>query len=183
MIFGPNLVEEAEAAVNFIQDNLKVAKSRQESYANKRHRSLEIEVGDHVYLRVSPMKDVKRFGMKGKLAPHYIGPFAILEKYGNVAYKLKLPLSLAWDHDIFHISQLKKCLKAPIDVVLPDVTLLEVDLTYPEHPVKILEQKEHVTRCKTLMFFKVQWSNHTEIEATWKSEDFQRLRHPDFELP
>jgi hypothetical protein len=65
---------------------------------------LEFEVGDHVYLKVSPMKDVKRFGVKGKLVPRYIGPFPILEKCGSVAYKLELPLSLAGVHDIFHVS-------------------------------------------------------------------------------
>jgi hypothetical protein len=79
VIFGPNLVEEAEATVHHIQDNLKAVKSHQETYANKRRRPLKFEVGDHVYLRVSPMKSVERFGVKGKLAPHYIRPFPILE--------------------------------------------------------------------------------------------------------
>jgi hypothetical protein len=99
------------------------------TYANKRRRPLEFEVGNHVYLRVSPMKGVKRFGVKEKLAPCYIGPFHILEKCGTVAYKLDLPLSLPGVHDIFHVSQLKKCLKAPMDVVLPEVTPLEADLS------------------------------------------------------
>jgi hypothetical protein len=79
VIFGPDIVDEAEAKVHRIQDNLKAANSRQESYANKRHQPLQFEVGDHVYLKVSPMKDIKRFGVKGKLSPHYIGPFLILE--------------------------------------------------------------------------------------------------------
>jgi hypothetical protein len=117
---------------------------------------MEFEVGDRVYLRVSPMKVVKRFGMKGKLAPRYNRPFPILEKCGTVAYKLDLPPSLAGVHDIFHMSQLKKCLKAPADVVLPEVTPLEADLSYLEHPIKVLDQKDHVTRHKTIMFFKVQ---------------------------
>jgi hypothetical protein len=104
LIFGLDLIDEAEVTVSHIQDNLKARKSRQESYANKRRRYLEFEVGDHVYLKVSPMKGVKRFGMKGKLAPHYIGPFPILKKYGTVAYKLDLPPSLAGGHDIFHMS-------------------------------------------------------------------------------
>jgi hypothetical protein len=99
-----------------------------------------------MYLRVSPMKGVKRFGMKGKLAPRYIGPFPILEKCGTVACKLDLPPSLAGVHDIFHVSQLKKCLKAPVDVVLPEVTPLEADLSYPEHPIKVLDKKDRVTR-------------------------------------
>jgi hypothetical protein len=183
VIFGPDLVEEAESTVRRIQDNLKVVKSRQETYANKRRRPLEFEVGNHVYLRVSPVNGMKRFGVKGKLAPRYIGPFPILKKYGTVAYKLDLPLSLAGLHDIFHVSQLKKCLKALMDVVLPKVTSLEVDLSYPEHPIKVLDQKDRVMRRKTIKFFKIQWSNHSEEEPTWESEDFLRSRHPDFILP
>jgi hypothetical protein len=183
VIFGPDLIEEAESIVRRVQENLKAAKSRQETYANKRRRPLEFEVGNHVYLRVSPMKGVKRFGVKGKLAPHYIGPFPILEKCGTVAYKLDLPPSLIGVHDIFHVSQLKKCLKAHMDVVLPEVAPLEVDLSYHEHPTKILDQKDHVTRRKTVKFFKIQWRNHSEEEATWESEDFLRSHHPDFVLP
>jgi hypothetical protein len=156
VIFGPDLVEKADATVCRIQDNLKDAKSRQETYANKRRRPLEFEVGNQMYLRVSPMKGVKRFGVKGKLAPHYIRLFPILEKCETVAYKLDLPPSLAGVHDIFHVSQLKKCLMAPVDIMLPEVTPLEADLSYPEHPIKILDQKDRVTRRKTIKFFKIQ---------------------------
>jgi hypothetical protein len=144
---------------------------------------LEFEDGNHVYLRVSPMIGLKRFGVKGKLAPRYIGPFPILEKCGTVAYQLDLLPSLAGVHDIFYVSQLKKCLKPPVDVVLPEVTPLKADLSYPEHPIKVLDQKDHVTRHKTIKFFKIQWSNHSEEEATWESKDFLRSRHLDFELP
>jgi hypothetical protein len=126
-IFGPNIVDEPEATVRRIQDNLKATKSLQESYANKRCRPLQFEVGDHIYLKVSPMKGTKRFGVKGKLPPHYFGSFLILEKCDIVAYKLELPPSLARVHDILHVSQLKKCLKAPVDVVLPEVAPLEED--------------------------------------------------------
>jgi hypothetical protein len=128
------------------------------------------------------MKGVKRFGVKGKLSPRYIGPFPILGRCGTVAYKLELPPSLAGVHFIFHVSQLKKCLKAPMDVVLPEVAPLESDLTYPEHPIKILNQMGHVTRQKTIKFYKIKWSNHTIEVATWESEDFLRSRHPEFKL-
>jgi hypothetical protein len=168
-IFGPNLVEEAKATIYRIQEN-------------ERHQPLEFVVGDHVYLMVSHMKGMKIFGMKGKLAPRYIGPFPILETCGNVAYKLELPPLLVGVHDIFHVSLLKKCIKAPVDVVLPKVAPLEADLKYPEHPVRILEQKDRVTRRKTIKFFKVQWGSHTEEEATWESEGFLRSHHPDFAL-
>jgi hypothetical protein len=148
VILRPDLVEEVEATVHRIQDNLKAAKSHQETYTNKRRRPLEFEVGDHVYLRVSPMKSVKRFGVKGKLAPHYIGLFPILEKCETVDYKFDLPPSLAGVHDIFHTSELKKYLKALVDVVLPEVTPLKADLLYPEHPIKVLDEKDCVTRQK-----------------------------------
>jgi hypothetical protein len=115
--------------------------------------------------------------------PRYIGLFPTLEKYGTVAYKLDLPQSLAEVRDIFHMSQLKKYLKAPVDIVLPEVTPREADLSYPEHPIRVLDQKDCVTRRKTIKFFKIQWSNHSEEEATWESEDFLHSRHPDFELP
>jgi hypothetical protein len=170
IIFGPDLVEEAEATVHHIQDN-------------KRRRPLVFEAGNHVYLRVSPMKGVKRFGVKGKLAPYYIRLFPILEKCITMVYRLDLPPSLAGVHDIFHVSQLKMCLKAHVDVMLLEVTPLEADLSYPEHPIKVLDQKDRVMRRKTIKFFKIQWSNHSEEEATWESEDFLRARHPDFVLP
>jgi hypothetical protein len=109
-----------------------------------------------VYLKVSPMNVVKRFGVTGKLSPRYIGPFLILEKCEKMAYKLELPPSLARVHDIFHVSQLKKCLRAPVDVVLSEVAPLETDLTYLEYPIKILDQKSRVIRCKTIKFYKIQ---------------------------
>jgi hypothetical protein len=87
-----------------------------------------------------------------------------------VVYKLELPLLLVGVHDIFHVSQLKKCLKPPVDVELSEVPPLEVDLTYSKHPIKVLDQKSRVTRCNTIMFFKIQWSNHIAEEATWESE-------------
>jgi hypothetical protein len=155
MIFGPDHVTMAEEIVHCIQFNLKVVKARQESYANKRHWSLEFKASDRVYLRVSPMHGVKRFGIKGKLEPHYIGPFLILARLGNVAYRLELPQTLAGVHNVFHVSQLKKCLKPPVDVVIGDVSPLDANLSYLEHLVKILDQQDWVTRHQTIWFFKV----------------------------
>jgi hypothetical protein len=108
--FGVDLVKEVEEKVQLIQDSLKAAQSRQKSYADKRRRPLLFKVGDHVYLRVSPMKGVNCFGVKGKLAPSYAGPFQILERCGLVAYRLKLPEHLSAIRNVFHVSQLKKCL-------------------------------------------------------------------------
>ena len=91
------------------------------------------------------MKGVNRFGVKGKLAPRYIGPFQILERYGKVAYRLKLPEHLAAVHDVFHVSQLKKCLRVPEQNVEVEGVELEPDLTYFEYPIRVLDQKDHVT--------------------------------------
>jgi hypothetical protein len=102
-IFGPDLVIEAEEIVHHIHANLKVARDRQESYANKRRRLLEFEAGDHVYLRVLPTQVVKRFGIKGKLAPRYIGQFLILARLGNVAYRLVLPPTLVGVRNVVHV--------------------------------------------------------------------------------
>jgi hypothetical protein len=90
-IFGPNLVTQAKDKVKLIQANLKAAQSRQKSYADQRRKPLQFQVGDYVYLRVSPTKGVQRFGIKGKLAPRYIGPFEITETCGSVAYRIRLP--------------------------------------------------------------------------------------------
>jgi hypothetical protein len=89
---------------------------------------------------------VKRFGIKGKLAPLYISPFLILARLGNVAYRLELPPTLVGVHNVFHVSRLRKCLKPPVDVVVDDVLPLDADLSYPEHQVKILDQQDRVTR-------------------------------------
>ena len=125
--FSPDLVTQAVEQVKFIHGNLKIAQSRQKSYSDKRRRPLAFEEGDHVYLRVSPMKGVHRFGVKGKLAPRYVGPFKITERCGAVAYRLELPPHLAAVHDVFHVSQLKKCLRIPEEVV--DISQLQLNLT------------------------------------------------------
>ena len=96
-----------------IRENLKAAQSRQKSYYDSKHRDLAFEIGDHVYLRVSPMKGTRRFGIKGKLAPRYVGPFKIIGKRGNLAYQLELLSNIANVHDVFHVSQLCKCFKTP----------------------------------------------------------------------
>ena len=180
VILGPDLVMEAEEKVRQIQSHMLTAQSRYKSYADKRRRALHFEVGDHVYLRVSPFKGVRRFGIKGKLAPRYIGPYPIIEKCGNLAYRLELPPRLSRVHNVFHVSQLKKCLKPQVDVPVDDTIPLEPDLTYPSPPIKILDQQERVTRKRTIRFYKVQWKDHSEDEATWEREDFLRSNYPDF---
>jgi hypothetical protein len=118
------------------------------------------------------MKDVYRFGIKEKLAPHYIGLYPIIDKYGLLYYQLELPTKLLGVHSVFYISQLKRCLKPQTDVVVEDTIPLETDLTYKAYPIKILDQQDRVTRNKTTQFYKVQWNDHSEDEAMWEYEDF-----------
>ena len=106
-----------------------------------------------------------------------------MERMGEVAYKLELPEGLLGVHDVFHVSQLKKCHAEMADIPLRDTLPLEAiqldnDLTYEEKPVKILEFASRVTRNKVIKFCKVQWSHHTEDEATWEREDDLRKDHP-----
>ena len=165
--------------VQLIQKNLKAAQTCQKSYADKKRQAISFQVGDHVYLRVSPMKGVQRFRVKGKLAPRYVGPFPILERCGPVAYRLELPARLSAVHNIFHVSQLRKCLHVPTKIVDIDELQLEPDLVYPEHPVRIVDFKTRVTRNHTSTFYKVQWSNHSEREATWETKEFVRTKCPE----
>jgi hypothetical protein len=125
-----------------VHNSFKVAQSRQKSYVDKRRRDLSFEVGDFVYLKASPMRGTRRFKVKGKLAPRYVGPFKIVDHRGEVAYQLELSPQLSDVHDVFHVSQLKKCLRV-LEEQLPMEELdLGGDLTYSERPVKILDMAE-----------------------------------------
>jgi hypothetical protein len=108
--YGIDFVEQAEEQVRTIKIHMAAAKSRQKSYADRRRKPIEFEVGDFIYLKVSPMKSVKRFGVKRKLAPRYVGPFQIVGKSRAVAYKIQLPLEMSAIFNVFHVSQIKKCL-------------------------------------------------------------------------
>ena len=128
--FGPECIQEAEEQVAKIRENLKAAQSRQKSYANTRRRDLNFEEGDYVYLKVSSIRGTRRFLVRGKLAPRYIGPFKILKKVGAVAYRLEIPEEMSDIHNVFHVSQLKKCLRVPEEQVPMEVMDLQLDLQY-----------------------------------------------------
>jgi hypothetical protein len=126
------------------------------------------------------MKGVHCFGIKGKLAPRYISLYPIIDKYGSTSYQVELPSKLSGVHNVFHVSQLKRCLKPPADVVIEDTIPLKLDLTYKAYPTKILDQQDRVTHNKTTRFYKVQWKDHFEDKVMWEHEDFLRSNYPDF---
>jgi hypothetical protein len=125
---------------------------------------------------VSPLRGMRRFKVKGKLSPRFIGPFMIFRRVGEMAYQLELPDNISNVHDVFHVSQLKKCLRVPEKQLPMDELSVQGDLTYTEYPVKILDTLNRVTRNKVIKMCKVQWSHHGEDEATWEREEL----HIDF---
>ncbi|KAK1602548.1 hypothetical protein QYE76_037397 [Lolium multiflorum] len=183
-VFGPDVLREAEEKVHKIREYLKTAQSRQKSYADKRRREMTFEIEDFVYLKVSPLKGMQRFQLKGKLAPRYVGPFKVLSRRGEVSYQLELPEEMSAVHNVFHISLLRKCLEVPektevfknIDHRSVDIN---TDLTYREVPIRILEEAYRTTRTRSIKFLKIQWSNHTEDEATWEREEDMKKEYPD----
>uniref|UniRef100_A0A2N9I8T4 Reverse transcriptase n=1 Tax=Fagus sylvatica TaxID=28930 RepID=A0A2N9I8T4_FAGSY len=156
-ILGPEIIQRTCEKVDLIRERLRTAQSRQKSYADKRRKDLEFEVGDMVFLRVAPMKGVMRFGKKGKLSPRFVGPFEILEKIGPVAYRLALPPALSGIHNVFHVSMLRKYIPEPSHVLSYDQLQIKDDLSYEEVPIEILDRKEHMLRTKSIPLVKVLW--------------------------
>jgi hypothetical protein len=159
---------------------LKAAQSRQKTYADLKRRTWEPQVGDMVYLRVSPMKGVHRFGVKGKLSPRYTGPFKIPSQNRRVAFEMELPKKLSQVHNVFRASQLRKCMKTPEETISYEEIELQADLTYVEEPSKILAENWKQLRNRAIKYCKVQWKHQLEREATWEKEEDLRTAYLDF---
>jgi hypothetical protein len=180
-LFGPDLVKDAEERVQVIRKNLKMAQMRQKSYHDKGTAPRHFDVGDYVYLKVSPAKGVQRFSVKGKLALHYIGPYEVIEVCGPVAYRILLPERFSIVHNVFHVTQLKMGMPVPENEVITEANAwIEPDFSLIEHPLNVLDQKERKTRRQTVRTYKIQWSHHTEEEATWETEDYLHTKYPGF---
>uniref|UniRef100_A0A2N9IE13 Integrase catalytic domain-containing protein n=1 Tax=Fagus sylvatica TaxID=28930 RepID=A0A2N9IE13_FAGSY len=177
-ILGPEIVLKTCEKIELIRERLRVAQSRQKSYADTRRRDLEFEIGDMVFVRVAPMKGVMRFGKKGKLSPRYVGPFEILERVGPVAYKLALPPALSGIHNVFHISMLRRYVSDPSHILSYEPLQVQEDLSYEEMPMEILDRKDQVLRNKTIRLVKVLWRNHSAGEASWEREDEMQSKYP-----
>ena len=177
-LLGPELEQATSESITLIWERMRVAQSRQKSYADQKMSSLEFEVGDNVFFKVTPMKGVMRFGKKGKLSLMFIGPFEVLDRVGLVAYRLALQPTLANVHNVFHVSMLRKYMADPSHVIDHELITMDADLSYEEMPVEILATEQKVLRNKTVSLVKVLWRNQVSEEATWEREDEFRAKYP-----
>ena len=175
---GPELIIETSEKVPIIQERMRTAFSRQKSYADPRRRDVQFGVGDNVFLKISPMKGVMRFGKKGKLTPRYIGPFEILDRVGNVSYRLTLPPNFGHVHPVFHISMLQKYVPHPSHILQTQEIEVDKDLSYEEVPVAIVDRQIRKLRNKEIAMVKVQWRNHEVEECTWESVQSMKDKYP-----
>ena len=178
-IHGVDLIKETEQKVKVIRDSLKSASDRQKSYADLRRKDIEFQIGDKVFLKVSPWKKVLRFGRKGKLSPRFIGPYEIIERVGPVAYRLMLPPELEKIHNVFHVSMLRRYRSDPSHVICPTEIEINPDMSYEEEPISILAREIKELRNKKIPLVKVLWHKHGVEEATWESEDTMKERYPN----
>src|SRR5262249_32706960 len=178
-LLGPELVQDSSEKVQLIRKRLLAAQSRQKSYADTRRKDLAFEVGDHVFLKVSPTKGVVRFGQRGKLNPRYIGPFEILDRIGAGAYRLALPHTLDGVHNVFHVSMLKKYMAGPSHVIEHPSINIQPDMTFEEKPIRILDRKVQVLRTRQIPMVKVLWQHYSFEEATWELEEAIREKYPE----
>ncbi|XP_024200470.1 uncharacterized protein LOC112203780 [Rosa chinensis] len=143
-----------------------------------RRRPLEFGVGDFVYIKVKPRKGISRFGVKGKLAPRYIGPFPIVQRIGNMAYRVDLPQELEHIHSVFHVSQLKKSPLETQQVLTWRNLSLQSDATYKTEPIRILARSTRQLRNREVPLVKVQWTHQGKGKVTWELEAEMREKHP-----
>ncbi|GJV24488.1 retrotransposon protein, putative, ty3-gypsy subclass [Tanacetum coccineum] len=175
---GPEIVHETTEKIIQIKKRIQAARDRQKSYADRRRKPLEFEVGDKVMLKVSPWKGVIRFGKRGKLNPRYIGPFKILAKVGTLAYRLELPEQLSRVHSTFHVSNLKKCfVDEPLAIPLDEIQI-DDKLNFIEEPVEIMDREVKRLKQSRIPIVKVRWNSRRGPEFTWEREDQMKKKYP-----
>nr|GEW42893.1 putative reverse transcriptase domain-containing protein [Tanacetum cinerariifolium] len=158
---------------------MQATRDRQKSYADLKRKPMEFQVEDKVMLKVSPWKGVVRFGKQGKLNPRYVGPFKVLKRVGDVAYKLDLLEELSRVHDTFHVSNLKKChADEPLAVPL-DGLQFDDKLHFVEKPMEIVDHEVKQLKRSRIPLVKVRWNSKRGPEFTWEREDqfWKKYRH------
>ncbi|KAI3774685.1 hypothetical protein L1987_49245 [Smallanthus sonchifolius] len=176
--FGPELVFETSEKIVQNRNCMAAACDRQKSYSDKRRKPLEFQVGDTVLLKVSPWKGVIRFGKRGKLNPRYVGPFKIVKRIGPVAYQLHLPEGLSGVHDVFHLSNLKKCLADKTLAVPLEELHIDEQSQLVEEPVEIMDREIKTLKHSKIPIARVRWNSKREPEFTWECEDQMIRKYP-----
>ena len=176
-ITGPDLIRDTSKKVGLIQKRLLMAQSRQKSFADRRRRPPEFEVGGHVFLKVMPKRGVVRFGNQEKLVSRYIRPFEVFERVGTVAYQLALPPSLSSVHEVFHVSMLRKYTPDPAHVVDWGGIIVDTDGTFEEGLARILDSRDQVLRRKIVRLVKVLWQQRRVEEAIWERDNTMRVTY------
>nr|GFA65827.1 putative reverse transcriptase domain-containing protein [Tanacetum cinerariifolium] len=177
-ILGPELIQETTEKIIQIKQRMQAARDRQKSYADLKRKPMEFQVGDKVMLKVSPWKGVVRFGKRGKLNPRYVGPFNVLERVRDVAFKLDLPEELSRVHNTFHVSNLKKChADEPLAVPL-DGLHVDDKLHFVEEPMEIIDHEVKQLKRSRIPLVKVRWNSKQGPEFTWEREEQLRKKYP-----
>nr|GFB91613.1 putative reverse transcriptase domain-containing protein [Tanacetum cinerariifolium] len=177
-ILGPELIQETTEKIIQIKQRMQAARDRQKSYVDLKRKPMKFQAGDKVMLKVSPWKGVVRFGKRGKLNPRYVGPFKVLERVGDVTYKLDLPKELSRVYNTFHVSNLKKChADEPLAVPL-DGLHVDDKLHFVEEPVEIMDRKVKRLKRSRIPLVKVRWNSKQGPEFTWENEDQFKKKYP-----
>nr|GEZ28981.1 putative reverse transcriptase domain-containing protein [Tanacetum cinerariifolium] len=177
---GPEIIHEITEKIVQIKSRIQAARDHQKSYADVRRKPLEFQVGDKVMLKVSPWKGVIRFDKRGKLNPHYIGPFKVLAKVGTVAYRLELSEQLSRVHSTFHISKLKKCMADEPPAIPLDEIQVDDKLNFIEEPIEIKDREVKRLKQSRILIVKVHWNSKRGPEFTWECEDQMAKKYPHF---
>nr|GEZ60234.1 retrotransposon protein, putative, Ty3-gypsy subclass [Tanacetum cinerariifolium] len=177
-ILGQELIQETTEKIVQIKQRMQAARDRQKSYADLKRKPMEFQVGNKVMLKVLPWKGVLRFGKRGKLNPRYVGPFKVLERVGDVAYKLDLPEELSRVHNTFHVSNLKKCHADEPLAVLLDGLHFDDKLHFVEEPVEIVDHEVKRLKRRRIPLVKVRWNSKRGPEFMWEREDQFQKKYP-----
>ncbi|XP_027337943.1 uncharacterized protein LOC113851611 [Abrus precatorius] len=174
---APDMIQRQNEHIKIIRDKMKIALDREKSYYDRRRKPLEFQVGDHVFLKVSPVTGVGRALKSRKLSPNFIGPFEVLSRIGLAAYWIMLPPNLSNLHLVFHVSQLRRYVSDPSHVIDLDPVQAKEDLSYDVYPMRIADHRVKQLRGKDISLVKVIWSTSDEGDATWETETRMRELH------
>ncbi|XP_013739929.1 uncharacterized protein LOC106442838 [Brassica napus] len=165
--------------LEIIQTNMKKAQDRQKKYTDQSRREMVFSIGDWVYLKVSAQKGKDRFGKVGKLAVRFIRPYQIIERIGEVAYRLNLPEEMRI-HPVFHVSMLRKHVHDPKAIEMEQIENLQTNLTYPEGPIRIGERRIRKLKNREIPQVQVFWGKRNRVILTWEDESRFKASHPEF---